>query len=52
MEFRDKALDIAYKGIDCVRMGEEGGPGYKWTFPMAVQFSVTVITTVGTDNIT
>ena len=52
VEFRDKALDIAYKGIDCVRMGEEGGPGYKWTFPMAVQFSVTVITTVGTDNIT
>ena len=51
VEFRDEVLNIDYSGEDCVRMGEEGGPGYKWSYPMAVQFSVTVITTVGTDKI-
>ena len=47
IDFRTNVLNINYTGIDCEKMGEQGGPGYRWTFPMAVQFSVTVITTIG-----
>lgn len=46
-EFRDQVLNITYDGEDCERMGEEGGPGYRWTFPMAFQFSMSVVTTIG-----
>ena len=47
IDFRTEVLNINYTGVDCQNMGEKGGPGYRWTIPMAIQFSVTVITTIG-----
>ena len=47
VQFRDDARALQYDGKDCNRMGEDGGPGYKWSLPGALLFSVTVITTIG-----
>ncbi|CAH1797994.1 unnamed protein product [Owenia fusiformis] len=49
--FRLNVLEIGYDGKDCDNMGEKGGPSFQWTFPGALLFSVTVITTIGYGNI-
>ena len=45
--FRNSSVDLKYKGINCSAMGEKDGPPYSWSFPGALLFSVTVITTIG-----
>ena len=45
--FRNAVLSLGYDGKNCSAMDEESGPGYQWSFPGALLFSVTVITTIG-----
>ncbi len=40
-------MELQYNGKDCERMGDPGGPGYKWSIAAATMFAVTIITTVG-----
>lgn len=46
-KFRDDVLTLNYDGSNCTAMGQDGGPSYKWSFPGALLFSVTVFTTIG-----
>ena len=46
-KFRKQVLELGYDGKNCTAMGEEGGPGFQWSFSGALLFSVTVITTIG-----
>ena len=47
IQFPDDVLELGYDGKNCSMMGELGGPGFEWSFPGALLFSVTVITTIG-----
>lgn len=49
--FRKIVLDLQYDGDNCSLYGQPDGPQYKWNFPGALLFSVTVITTIGYGNI-
>ncbi|CAH1797996.1 unnamed protein product, partial [Owenia fusiformis] len=44
--FRLNVLEIGYDGKDCENMGNEDGPAFQWSYPGALLFSVTVITTI------
>ena len=46
-KFRDDVIALGYDGKNCTALDEAGPPGYKWSFPGALLFSVTVITTIG-----
>lgn len=46
--FRDNSIAIGYDGRNCSNYGLEGGPVYMWSWPGALMFSVTVISTIGT----
>ncbi|KAK3605638.1 hypothetical protein CHS0354_032588 [Potamilus streckersoni] len=49
--FRDNTLAIGYDGTDCDMYGEPDGPKYQWSWPGALMFAVTVITTIGYGHI-
>lgn len=45
--FRDNSIAIGYEGSVCGDYGKPDGPIYKWSWPGALFFSVTVISTIG-----
>ncbi|XP_041372146.1 TWiK family of potassium channels protein 7-like [Gigantopelta aegis] len=49
--FRNNTIAIGYDGRDCVHYGVPGGPVYEWSWPGALMFSVTVISTIGYGHI-
>lgn len=45
--YRDNSINIGYEGSNCSSYGLVDGPKYKWSWPGAFFFSVTVVSTIG-----